>query len=146
MRRDNPWIILIDDEMFVVRFDGLTKSSCVARNIPPHRACSTQMVLLPCQIFWSDQNPIIEAAWKLPPANFYCFKLSSWNRINTFSISGHVNFDCCKAYDYAREQHRLLSILTSWVKEGSMVILLDGNLEIDANVRSNLCYLICLRH
>ena len=90
MRRDDPRIILIDDEMFVVRFDGLTKSSCVARNIPPHRSCSTQMVLLPCQIFRSDHNPIIEVAWKLPPANFYCFKLSSWNRINSFSISGDI--------------------------------------------------------
>ena len=27
-----------------------------------------------------------------------------------------------------------------------MVLILDDNLEIGANVRSNLCYLICLRH
>ena len=27
-----------------------------------------------------------------------------------------------------------------------MVLLLDGNSEIGAHVRSNLCYLICLRH
>ena len=27
-----------------------------------------------------------------------------------------------------------------------MVLILGGNLEIGAHVRSNLCYLICLRH
>ena len=27
-----------------------------------------------------------------------------------------------------------------------MVLILDGNLKIGAHVRSNLCYLICLRH
>ena len=27
-----------------------------------------------------------------------------------------------------------------------MVLTLDGNSEIGAHVRSNLCYLICLRH
>ena len=28
----------------------------------------------------------------------------------------------------------------------SMVLIVDGNSEIDAHVGSNLCYLICLRH
>ena len=28
----------------------------------------------------------------------------------------------------------------------TMVLILDGNPEIGAHVRSNLCYLICLRH
>ena len=28
----------------------------------------------------------------------------------------------------------------------SMVLILDGNFELAAHVRSNLCYLICLRH
>ena len=27
-----------------------------------------------------------------------------------------------------------------------MELILDGNSEIDAHIRSNLCYLICLRH
>ena len=37
-------------------------------------------------------------------------------------------------------------VTTSWTY-GSMVLILDGNLEIGApHVRSNICYLICLRH
>ena len=29
---------------------------------------------------------------------------------------------------------------------GSIVLLLDGNRDIGAHLRSNLCYFICLRH
>ena len=37
--------------------------------------------------------------------------------------------------------------ITMGLERGSiMVLILDGNPEIGAHVRSNLCYLICLRH
>ena len=38
------------------------------------------------------------------------------------------------------------NILTADTRTPPMVIILDGNSEIDARVRSNLCYLTCPRH
>ena len=39
-----------------------------------------------------------------------------------------------------------VNIILMWYCGLSMVSKLDGNSEIGAHVRSNLCYTICLRH
>ena len=36
--------------------------------------------------------------------------------------------------------------LTNTSRGGAMLLILDGNSEIGAHVRSNLSYVVCLRH
>ena len=44
------------------------------------------------------------------------------------------------------KEFRCLKIVSIYTPVGTMVLIRDGNSQIGAHIRSNLCYLICLRH
>ena len=50
-------------------------------------------------------------------------------------------------YSVTSSQYKLINIYNhKWIKIWAMVLILEGDSEIGAHVKSNLCYLICLRY